>query len=177
MLALRSFGSRKVKSARPSVGGGLLDVVDVLLHSGKAEHVLGHALAPGAAALRAGEHLVELPRRLRQARYRRTELPEILPPLRLQPLQVLPHRFQPFAHSRQRLVNQRLFAVQLRGCGVGEPLSAALQHVQQSAAVGVQRLGRQGRERLPQLLLSRAAVGGEDNVYHSRAHHHARDEN
>ena len=55
------LGRVKVKSGMPSAAfdRGLLLVVDVLDEPGEPQHVLGHALAPLAAGLRAGERLAQ----------------------------------------------------------------------------------------------------------------------
>ena len=61
MYSTWPFGSRNVKSGidRAALDRGLLLVVDVLDEAGEPQHVFGHALAPLAPRLAAGERLAQ----------------------------------------------------------------------------------------------------------------------
>ena len=134
-------GEGKVRAV-PALGGfaGLLGVVYAFDQPGQSEYVVRHPLAPGAATLRACQHLVKLARRCRKGGYGTAEGLEISLAIHLHLLKVLAHLLQPLVDGGDGLVDQLLFSFERGSGAIGEHL-----------AVRVQRLGGQRAERIAHL--------------------------
>ncbi len=104
---------REVGDAVAAHGGALLPVVHVLDEVGEAQDVLGHALAPPAAGLRAREHLAEALGRVQQVRESLALLRQLLAELAELPVAVgledaheVAHFVEPPGHRLELLVDQ-----------------------------------------------------------------------
>ena len=171
---------REVRDAPAAFDRDLLAVLDALDEAGEREHVLGHALAPLAAGLRARQRLAQALRRAGELRepvpllaHDALEHVELRAALLLELGQQLGDAPELAAHRLQLRVDDLALAVELRG----RPLALA----RHERAVRVEQLRHRGlallRGREPRLARDRGGVRtGRGATHGQRRHDRAADE-